>query len=369
MYKIECGGELVYNPEMAARGYIVLEPKIDEELNKAASFSYTLPPTHPALAAHQKLKPVITVYEDEENIYSGRIINSKCNFHKLTQINCEGELAFLNDSIMRYYDYHDTPERFFKMLIDNHNSMVDDKKKFAVGNVTTADSNDYIYRAGAFEKTLDIIKNKLINITGGYVRIRHEGDIRYIDYLTDYGDYISQPIKFGYNMLDLSDYITAEDIYTAIIPTGKDGVTIEAANKGIDYIVNDTAVALFGKIWCHKKWPDVSNSQTLYRKAKADLDSNIEMSVTLTANAVDMSKAGIDIDKIKLGDYVRVISPPHGIDSWFKCSKITKYLFSPDKNIYTFGYTTRGITERQLGINAKVEDYYYQLTKKEEGTE
>ena len=52
---------------------------------------------------------------------------------------------------------------------------------------------------------------------GGYLRIRHENDRLYLDWITleEYGKYCDQPIEFGLNLLDYSESVTAENLATA----------------------------------------------------------------------------------------------------------------------------------------------------------
>lgn len=62
----------------------------------------------------------------------------------------------------------------------------------------------------------------------------------------------SQVIEFGTNLLDITEYITAENVFTVLIPLGerqKDSsgnetgrLTIESVNSGKDYIESATGI-------------------------------------------------------------------------------------------------------------------------------
>ena len=62
-----------------------------------------MPPTHPAYDKIRKLKSVITLYQDGEWVFSGRVLNDEKNFYNIKQISVEGELGYLNDSNQRCY--------------------------------------------------------------------------------------------------------------------------------------------------------------------------------------------------------------------------------------------------------------------------
>ena len=79
-----------------------------------------------------------------------------------------------------------------------------------------------MYRITDRENTLEAIRDKLVDRLGGYLRLRHENDKLYLDWLTiqEYGKYCEQPIQFGENLMDYSETMTADDVITALIPLG-----------------------------------------------------------------------------------------------------------------------------------------------------
>jgi len=105
MYTISCDGNLLYSPLLSDGGYTVLSPKLTLELNKAGSLTFTLPPTNPMYDSISKLTSVITVDQDGETIWRGRELNYTRDFYNRKAEYCEGELAMLNDSIIRPYSF------------------------------------------------------------------------------------------------------------------------------------------------------------------------------------------------------------------------------------------------------------------------
>lgn len=364
MYTIYADGEAVYSLYLANDGYGVFSPKLTVELNKSGSLSFILPPTNAMYDSIQKLKTIITVMQDNEEIFRGRVLHDEKDFYNRKNVYCEGELSFLLDSIQRPYTFQGDIPALFRKFINNHNEQVEAEKQFTVGNITVTDPNDYINRENSgYSNTLDEIKAKLIDTHGGYIRPRLQNGIRYIDLVEEYGKISSQVIEFGVNMLDITEYITAEDVFTVLIPLGaeqKDAegnttgrLTIESVNGGKDYIEDATAIALFGRIWKVQQWDDVTIASNLLTKGNETLKAGIEMAVSLTMKAVDMHLLDVDTERIKLGDYIRVVSPPHKLDKNFLCSKIVIDMVKPDNTEYTFGYSFTSLTEKQINESKK----------------
>ena len=84
------------------------------------------------------------MYQDDNLLFRGRIIDDQSGFYNQKQVTCEGELAFLLDSIQRPYTYTGDIPAYFAQLITSHNSQVDEEHQFKVGNITVTDQNGYI---------------------------------------------------------------------------------------------------------------------------------------------------------------------------------------------------------------------------------
>lgn len=359
MYTIYADGKLLYAPHLSREGCGVFSPKLTVELNKAGSCEFVVPPNNVLYDELSKLKTVITVFQNEDELFRGRILNDEKDFYKQKRTYCEGELAFLLDSKQRPYKFSGNVKDLFKQYIANHNSRVDAAKRFTVGNVTVEYEYESVYTENDnYSTTLDEVNEKLLDTVGGYFKTRGSGDTRYIDWLAESGDENTQTIEFGVNLLDISEYIAADNIFTVLIPIGatvydEEGnangkLSISGVNGGKDYIENETAISLFGRIEETAEWSDVEDANELKSLGQETLGLNIELSVTLTVKAVDMHILNVDTERIKLGDWVRVISLPHGLDRLFQCTKIIYDLVSPEQNEYTFGLSFTSLTEKQV---------------------
>lgn len=219
MYRVYCDGALLYHSKLESLK--IFNPSLELELNKTGSFVFTVYPDHPQYGRIQKLKSIITVYQGGDLVFRGRVLDDESGFYNEKHITCEGELAFLLDSVQRPYDYTGTIEGYLNLLVDSHNAQVEESKWFTVGKVTVTDPNDYIVRSNIeYVNIWEEMQRKLLDLLGGYIVVRHEGYINYIDYLQDFTLLSPQKITFGENLLDLKRIRKGADIATALIPLG-----------------------------------------------------------------------------------------------------------------------------------------------------
>lgn len=289
------------------------------------------------------------VVQKEREVFFGRILNTTKDFYNRQRVTCEGCLTFLLDSIQRPYTHQGDISALLKKYIDSHNSQVETAKQFSLRNITVKDKNDYINRSSVkYPNTLDEIQEKLVKTHGGYLKVDRGDGKQHLDYLADPGEINSQTIEFGKNLLDMEEYITAENIFTVLVPLGakikddqgndtEERLTVSSVNNGNDYLENAEGIKLFGKIVKTHEWEDVTLAENLLKKGQEYLASAVEMSVSLKLKAVDLHLADIEVEAIKEGDSVRVISVPHGIDSYFMCTKTELDLLDPGKSVYEFG--------------------------------
>ena len=347
MYRVYCDGLLLYHSKL--ENLKIINPSIELEINKTGSFEFTVHQDHPYYGLIRKLKSIIMVYQDDFLLFRGRVLNDEMGWHNERKITCEGELAFLLDSIQRPYDFNGSIADFLSMLITSHNEQVDAEKQFVLGNVTVTDPNDYIVRSDIdYTNTWDVIQKKLLDLLGGYIIIRHENGMHYLDYLSSINVLSPQKIRFGRNLLDLKRIRKGEDIATVIIPLGaklKDAegkdtdkrLTIESVNGGVDHVQDDDAIAQFGIIVKTVIFDDVTDANNLLTKGKAHLANSVKLPETIELTAADLAATGADIASFHIATMVDAVSEPHGLNQRFLVSKLSIKLLEPGANKMTLG--------------------------------
>ena len=186
------------------------------------------------------------------------------------------------------------------------------------------------------------------------MRIRHDGNTKYLDYVQQYGKKSIQTIVFGENILDLTQFTSAENIATVVIPLGAKNdetgeyLTIKSINNGKDYIEDEAGISLWGRIVKTIEYDDITLPINLFAKAKEYLKNSINLALTIELTAIDLGLLNVDIEKIRLGDSIRVISKFHNLDSWFIVNELEIDLENPQNNKITLGKTLSTLTEEQL---------------------
>jgi hypothetical protein len=355
IYKIKLDGKVLYYP--GDRQAAVINPELDLQTGYAGELTLKVPPLNPLYGEIHNRKSMVSVYRGNTEIFYGEVRTREKDRFKNQPVKATGALSFLADSILPQQEWHDiSPRDLLDAWLQLHNNQVEDRKKIYTGVVTIHDSNDSLYRITDRENTLEAIRDKLVDRLGGYLRLRHENDKLYLDWLTiqEYGKYCEQPIQFGENLMDYSETMTADDVITALIPLGavieqetdenaseferlEKNVDITSVNDGKDYIYSKEAVENFGWVWRTEKWDDVSVPANLLKKATEFLTSNQYESLVISLTAVDLSLFGQDYNSFDIGDRVLCNAIPYGMKKVLPVMEMKIPLQQPDQAQLTLG--------------------------------
>ena len=164
MYEIYADDLLIHSDITPLESKKVVNPHLTLEDSGAGSLEFVLPPMNDGYSQDvvKRMTTNIVVKCDGEFLWGGRILQDSFDFWNNRKIMCEGELAFLNDSIQpprKYLSTETSIESFFYSLIDVHNSQVGENRQFEKGMVTVTDGDqqddsDAIYRFTNYETTL-----------------------------------------------------------------------------------------------------------------------------------------------------------------------------------------------------------------------
>lgn len=367
MFYIYANGKSIFQP--MDNTLSLLAPKLTLEMGKAGSLTFQIPSSNRYYNALSQLTTIITVEMDDIEIFRGRVLTNNRNFNNVRTIYCEGDLAYLVDSVQKAEKYNGKAHALFRKIIDAHNARVEASKRFIVGDITVenrdviltgksddiqdTDTGKFDYKqiainsiADEWQNTFDFIETCLIDYTGGYLRTRRQNGAIYIDLVKDYGNTATQDIEFGKNLLDLTEEVSAEDVFTVLIPLGDENLTIESVNNGSDELVDATAVARYGRIVKTHVFSSVTEPSTLLENGRRFLASNVNVPVTITVKAVDMRLVDPNASPIYVGDRVHVASVPHDMLDTLTCTKIEYDMENPANNTYTFGIPRQSLTER-----------------------
>ena len=393
MYIVTIDGQFFFGTGKYDRpGYELINPQVDLAVNAAGTFTFTMYPSHPCYELTDNTKSIVQIMKDgeAEPLFRGRVLSTELGFYNEKKVICEGELAFLCDTIQQNYDYSEGESRktiheLLSFFIQRHNEKagIDNIHSFKIGivNVTDRDNSntDNLISAAdsTFLNTYESIQQKLIERYGGYLYIRHEEDGNYIDYLSSPSVTCSQKIELGENLLSFKKNIEADSLVTAVIPLGKERMDGGEEGSGsrhniggwnasqsitdskdifqvtgkvggtttyLNCLYSQSAVEKYG--WIEKVliFDDVVLPGTLVRYGESHLKS-MGKALSIELTAADLSGVNTEIDRFKIAQYVRVNSKPHNLENaLYVVSKLSLNLTDPTANKICLGTETATIT-------------------------
>lgn len=315
MVQIFADGELVYDTR-ATRELLALN--CTSALNKGGTATIKMPPGHPLYNSFVSYKTLVEIYRDGVLRFRGRALYPTDDFMLRRTITCEGERCFFRDAVNRPYAYEGAPADVFAEVIGAYNAEVEAFKQFKVGTVSvTEDIALESTEAEKFSATLD----KLVSKYGGYIVFTSNAEgQRFVNWYESLGYRSNQVIEFGENLMDFNRTTANSELATVVFPYGaqdsvtKERLTIRDVNGGLDFIQDDAAIQIRGRISEVVVWDDVTDPAVLLTKAQQHLANSKNLIASLELTAIDLSMIDKTVDSFLVGDNITVRSKPHGED-------------------------------------------------------
>lgn len=341
----------------------LLTGKITKDVDSIDSFQFSISPKSPYYNSFTGLTTFVKVTNTKLNkiLFEGRVLPTTDSMESSgildKEVTCEGLLAFLQDSVQDYYALSNNDLRLFlQHMIDVHNKQVDAYKKIKLGIVTVTSPSDNVYKSIDDAKTTyETIQEKLIDKYGGEIRLRHELDGLYLDYMSVIGVKSNQDIRLTSNLVSLKRAIDPSTMYSIIKPLGaraestggtetnseisQPRLTIETVNNGSPFLYSQKMIDKIGRVVMPVTWDDVKTAPILKSKGQQTLDSQKEIKEQFQITAVDLSMIHKDVDDFDCGNYHRVINPLQAINEDLRivgqsidiCSPVSSTLSIGDK--------------------------------------
>lgn len=354
MYKIYEDDNLIYDDEVLHDNLINVT--LNLELNKAGSLEFSLYKENPHYDSFMKMKTKIKVTRNDKLIFLGRVLSTETDIFGCKKVITEGEMAYFNDSFVRPFGYSDnegstqfSPSQLFQKVITEHNASVkNDYRAFRLGLISISNHETPVnWNQDSYKKSSDFI-SELIENFGGYIIFRHENNGTFIDWLGTLPE-STQTVEFGENILDITNFASAEDIITAILPYGEKNENTgyptdisemeleesEYVKKENDYIYNKKLFSMYGLIIEARHYEGYPADWIA--KVINDVQSLNGTNHTLEISAIDLSVINKSIDYFMIGTRVHVISEKHSINEFMLVNKLKLDILEPSKSTLTFG--------------------------------
>lgn len=323
--------------------------KVAKSINAVDSFSFTIYPNNVGYNFLKPLTTAVKVYDEntDKDIFIGRVLKCPDSMDErgliCRKVTCEGRLGWLYDSVQPYIEYKMVGiSTVLSSFLSKHNAQVGADKRIELGQVTVTASNNYTYTAN-WDKTMDVIADKLIGKFGGEIQLRDKDGKVYIDYLEHIGHGTDTTIELAVNLKTISREVDETAVITRLYPLGakltdsEKRLTIGSVNGGKDYIEDSALVAKYGVISGTQTWDDVTQASILKTKATAFLKSANKAKKQYKITAVDLSTIDMNFEQFELGCWYRIVNPLMGIDEDLRIIGITINLDSPEQSELTFG--------------------------------
>lgn len=338
------------------------------ELNRTGTLTFTINPTHKNFDKIYKLKSEIYLFQDDECIFCGRVLNDETNLYNFKTVVCEGMLAYLLDSVQRAKAYSITGDDKIRTYLTDilriHNSQVDDHKKFGVGVISEVDTSETFYKISSDEDTLTTLNKDLVeSYNHTYLSAEFKNGKKVINIVnSDLLPKNNQVIQLGKNLLSLNRSLKGEEIATAIIPLGATTDSEETDNgtvdhklditkvndftdgtikhvKGTDHIYDEEAVELYGWIFKTISFDDIEDdTDKLLKSGIKQLKYYSKLASKIELTAFDLHLINVNVDSFRVGQRVKVYSKLHDlINKELIVQKISIDLDNPSNTTITLG--------------------------------
>lgn len=385
MYQITYDHYILYDPRFATTEdkLMITEPDVYLAVGKAGEMSFVLQPDHPYLDRLQRMQGVVSLLDDGVPVYRGRITKDNATYYGSRKITTEGLMACLNDSVIPPFSFPgdveedeeyqkaaasgNVVEYFFRWVLARHNAQVSEAQQIKPGVCTVTDSNNYIARSSTeYLPTMEVLTTRLPkSALGGHLLIRYEADGNYLDYYADLPLTNTQRVEYAANLLDIVSERDGTEIYTSILPVGKDGLTIADIADGdlTDDLVKDgltvysrSGVAAYGRINRYVRWDDVTVVDNLLAKAKASVSSaGLATQESITVQAVDLGWQD-SVQHFRVGRMTLLVSTPHGYNAAYALMELQPDILSPGNTRITLGATRQTYTGAQIDTDRETKE-------------
>lgn len=340
MYRIICDGK-----EIVRQGIdriSAINGRLTQQINAADQLTFTLPATHPYLSNPQPRSSIVELWRDNECLFIGDVLQVSSDIYNNATFTCQGALAWLNDSVVPHPSFSGSASEYFERLITKYSGDAEQARQlnFGASNISTSIQIEYLED---IKSVFELVSLILSNV-GGYLFLRYEGDGIYVDYLTDKGRKSGQTIRFGENLTGIENFIDASKFITRVYPVGKDGLDIRAVNDGKWFVANSTLEATHGVIAATVEYSDIEDANALKTLATNYLNASAVMGQTLALTAIDLSLLDSRVDRIEVGDAVKVQSKAHGLDTTLKVVSKETDIINPENSKLELGLTMQSIS-------------------------
>lgn len=356
--------------------YRVADAQITREKNAISSLVFAVYPNNPGYEYVTDFASTITAIDLTTGIveFDGRVISCVPSMDAdglvCKKVTCEDVFGYLCDSKQPYTEEKNWVgdsnrnglQEFIDYVLANHNAHMPSEKRVYRGivDVQTFATTENVTKGTNFERTIDLLHSKIIDVFGGEMSVRRGDDeLLYLDYREILGSVSPTPLRIGYNMREASREVKPNQLITRLYPRGcklsavevdengnerevetEDRLSISEANGGVEYIDDDEAIKIYGIIEGDHEWDDVTEPVILLAKATTWIKDNNRLPVSTTISGYDLSLIGLDAARFRIFDWYKCYNPLIGLDETLEIVRQTIDIDDPSESTFDMGEST-----------------------------
>lgn len=308
------GGQLLFATSQP-KGKEIISGTLTDEINSVSALEFTLPQSNDMAGQIIPHVSIIRLESDGAEIFRGAASSVSKNFRGDTVVSCDGMIALMADVIKEPFTASSYEiEGYVAAIVKNYNDGVTSDKKIKVGQVSGFEGQIFSVSHSTECKNIFELLKELRSEKGGYIWASYIGGDVCINYTSTIGRRNSQQIAFGSNLVNIEDQLEVGTLVTRVWPLGNEGLTIASVNDGKAYLQNADVELRYGRV---DKTIQVDSDDPSVVKSygQAYLTRYAAMNNTIALTAIDLHNLDKTISSFEVGDAVRVLSPPHGIDA------------------------------------------------------
>lgn len=275
--------------------YKIFSGSYHRETNGAGKLTFAVRFQHPSFLFFRRYEGIVSLYDDWLLLFRARIVDIKTDHFGSCYVECEGVLAFLNDTIVPPYIFNEHSSihpiagtgiscrypLFIEELVGMHNAMSPQSHQFAFIDETGGAYSDLKFTTSSqsYDTAWTNILTKGLNNIGGYLEVRYTDTENQLVLRSEITRRSTQSIRQGVNLKSLRIGSDGEPFATSIYPISKytdengkqQTIGVASVNDNVDYIDNPGAVSQYGRIVRFVQYEGISSPLELKRIAAADL--------------------------------------------------------------------------------------------------
>ena len=339
MYAGYVDGRLLFAAGMPR--YEIVDGTISEAVGSASAATIKLPPSNVMRDVPVKRASVISIRKNGAEVFRGSVVDTTTDLRGMRTYSIDSAMMWLADICKPPHTINAMAvSTYLGALVTQYNAGCLAGKQVKLG-VVGASLPSITLAASEYKSMLDLAK-EAASVSGGELRIRYADGAVYLDCLASYAPRCSGRVESHKILLGRADEFEGAALGARVYPGGRGGLPSEDINGGRVYFASAGAGGILGRIDGPLR-ADTDDASVLKATAASYLAQHSGLSRGIQVTAADLSAQDIMIESFAIGDSVRVVSPPHGIDTIMQVSKLDTSLVG-SKSSMTIGWGKKSLT-------------------------